>query len=138
MEGNRPQAVVATLTVCLFRCWLVVSADRMLRNTHPRLKEVDEEYRDASIETLVTLLELDATSDSQSVTIERLRLEGINRGILKRVLDQLMAAGFVRRIEYRFRNPQNPRSLCQPTAPDLHGKPRYRLTGHFVTGQSDS
>jgi DNA-binding HxlR family transcriptional regulator len=105
----------------------------MQRNTHPELTGVDEKYRKTSIETIFTLLELDVTSDSQSVTLERLRLAGLNSGVLRTVLDQLVAAGIVRRITYHLPNQNRPRRLCHLTVLDRYGHPQYRLTDRFET-----
>ena len=105
----------------------------MQRNIHPELTGIEEEHRKISIEVIGTLQKLDATSDSRSVTIERLRLAGLNCNTLRTVLNQLVTAGTVRRITYHLPNQHGSRRLCRPAALDRYDQPQYRLADHFET-----
>lgn len=110
----------------------------MLQHVHPELEGVSEEYQKASIETLVALLTLGATTDTRSVTVERLRLEGIDDATLPNVLEQLVAAGIVRRIKYRRPNRRNFGHPCQPMSPLPGREPRYRLSDRIEVIQNKS
>ena len=101
----------------------------MSQHTHLRFGEVDEEHRDAAIKIIDSLVELDATSDARSVTVERLQIGNLQVSNLHEVLDELVKAGVVRRIEYHPLTDRPFREPCRSTAPEQYRVPRYWARG---------